>query len=206
MPVGLEQLSGQVRDDEAQKRDGSHHGGGHSNAEGYAQQQAADAAVIIHTQIDGLLLSKGQYVQQGQLFSQGKDYGCQKDQGKNNDLRVYIAEAGHQGVHQTVILIGIHDPGQRRLDAAEEGGQHCTHQQHIQYIVLCLFKDPAVNNCGRNAHEHHIHCKGQIRIGGCRTGRSQEKYHCRMDEGIEGIHPQQTGCHNGVVDDGLEHQ
>ena len=43
MAVGLEQLAGQIGDDESQKRGGAHHGGGHGGGEGPAQQQAAGA-------------------------------------------------------------------------------------------------------------------------------------------------------------------
>ena len=57
VPEGFQQLTGQVCDDEPQKGDGSYHGGGHGDAESHAQQQAADAAVVVHPQIDGLLLA-----------------------------------------------------------------------------------------------------------------------------------------------------
>ena len=205
MAEGLEQLPGQVGDDEPQKGDGPHHGGGHGDAEGHAQQQAADAAVVVHAEVDGLLLAQCQHIQQGQFLAQSEDDACQKNQGKDDNLGIDIAEACHQGIQQTVVLIGVHDPGQRGLDAAKEGGQYCTHQQHIQHIMLCLFENPAVDYCGGDTHEHNIHCKGQIGVGGHHAGRSKKEHHRRVDEGIEGIHPQQAGSHDGVVDDGLEH-
>ena len=57
----------------------------------------------------------------------------------------------------------------------KKGGQHRAHQQHIEHIVLGLLKDPAVNNGGGDPHEHQIHCKGQIGVGGHHTGGAQEK-------------------------------
>ena len=128
MPEGLEQLTGQVGNDEPQKGDGTYHGSGHGNAEGHPQQQAADAAVVVHPQVDGLLLAQGQHVQQSQFFSQREDDSCQEDQGKDDDLGIDVAEAGHQSIEQAVVLIRVHHPGQRRLDTAKEGGQHCAHQ------------------------------------------------------------------------------
>ena len=202
---GLEELPGQVGDDEPQKGDGSHHGGGHGDAEGHAQQQAANAAVIVHAQIDGLFLAQCQHIQQGQLFSQREDDAYQKDQGKDDDFGVDVTEADHQGIEQRVVLVGVHHPGQSGLDAAKEGGQHRANQQHVQHIMLCLFEYPAVDYCGGDTHEHHIHCKGQIGVGGHHAGRSKKEHHRCMDECIEGIHPQQAGSYDGVVDDGLEH-
>ena len=72
--------------------------------------------------------------------------------------------------------------------------------------MLGLFEDPAVDNGSGNAHEHHIHREGQVGIGGHHAGRSKKEHHRRVDEGIEGIHPQQAGGHDGVVDDRLKHQ
>ena len=60
----------------------------HGDAEGHAQQQAADAAVIVYPQVDGLFLAQGQHVQQGQHLAQGKDYACQQNQGKEDDFRI----------------------------------------------------------------------------------------------------------------------
>ena len=86
----------------------------------------------------------------------------------------------------------------------KKGGQHGAHQQDIEYIVPGLFENPAVNEGGRDAHEHHVHGKRQIGIGGDQTARAQEKDDCRMDEGVQRVHAQQTGGHNGIVDDRLK--
>ena len=42
---------------------------GDRDAQRHTQQQAADAPVIVHAQIDGLLLAQGEHVQQGQLLA-----------------------------------------------------------------------------------------------------------------------------------------
>ena len=57
------------------------------------------------------------------------------------------------------------------LDAAEEGGQHRAHQQHIEHIVLGLFKNRAVDHRGGDAHKHYVHCEGQVGVGGHHAGR-----------------------------------
>ena len=205
MAIGAQQLAGEISDDQAQKGYGPDHGRGHRDAEGNAQQQTADAAVVVHAQIDSLLLAQCEHVQQGQLAAQRKGHPRQQEGGKKQNFGIDVAEAGHQAAQQRVVFIGIHHPGEGGLDAAEKGGEHGAHQQHIQHIVLCFAKDPAIQQGGGDAHEDHIHAKSQICIGGHDTGRPQKEYNRGMNQGIQGIHAQQAGGHDGVVDNGLEH-
>ena len=86
MAVGLEELTGDVGDNQAEERDGAHHGSGHRDAQGDAQQQAADAPVVVHAQVDGLGLAQGEYVQQGQILPQRENDGGQQHQAEHDDL------------------------------------------------------------------------------------------------------------------------
>ena len=140
VPEGLEQLTGQVGNDEPQKGDGPHHGGGHGDVEGHAQQQAPDAFVIVHAQVDGLIFAQGEHVQQPKLPPQGEGHNPQHGQGEENEFGVNVVKASHQGRQQRVVLVGVHHTGQGRLDAGKERGQHRADEQHIQHIVLGLFK------------------------------------------------------------------
>ena len=63
MAVGFQQLSGQICNDEAEKGDRPHQCGGHGNAQRNAQQQAVDASVIVHTQVDRLIFSQREHIQ-----------------------------------------------------------------------------------------------------------------------------------------------
>ena len=67
-----------------------------ADAESHAQQQAADAAVVVHAEVDGLLLAQCQHIQQGQFLAQSEDDACQKNQGKDDNLGIDIAEACHR--------------------------------------------------------------------------------------------------------------
>ena len=46
-----------------------------------------------------------------------------------------------QGGEQAVVLIGVHHPGQRGLDAGEKGGEHGADEQDIEYIVVRFLKN-----------------------------------------------------------------
>ena len=65
--IGSQQLPGEVGHDESHEGDGPHHRRGHSDGQGDPQQQPAEAPVIIHPQVDGLLLAQGEHIQQGQV-------------------------------------------------------------------------------------------------------------------------------------------
>lgn len=93
-------------------------------AQGDDQQQAADAPVVVHSQIDGLVLAQGEHIQQGQIPPQDEDQPGQQHQGEDDDLGVDVFKVRHQGGEQAVVLIGVHHPGQRGLDAGEKGGEH----------------------------------------------------------------------------------
>ena len=51
-------------------------------------------------------LAQCQHIQQGQFPAQSEDDACQKNQGKDDNLGTDITEACHQGIQQTVVLIG----------------------------------------------------------------------------------------------------
>ena len=204
--VGFQELPGQVGHDQPQEGNGAHHGGRHGDAQRHADQQPADAPVVIHAQIDGLRLAQRDHVQQGQILAQHENDQGQHHQRGDNDLRVDVFKAGHQGLQQAVVLIGIHDAGHGRLDAGEQRGQHRADQQDIQYIVPRLFEQIAIDGRGDHNHQHQIHRKGQIAVGSQKAGRARRKHHRRMDQSVQRVHPQQAGGHNDIVDDGLKHQ
>lgn len=161
--------------------------------------------VVVHSQIDGLVLAQGEHIQQGQIPPQDEDQPRQQHQGEDDDLGVDVFKVRHQGGEQAVVLIGVHHPGQRGLDAGEKGGEHGADEQDIEYIVVRFLKEIAVDNGGHNAHQDHIRREGQVRAAGQKAARAGEKDHRRVNQGVEGVHTQQAGGDDGIVDDGLEH-
>ena len=68
-----------------------------------------------------------------------------------------------------------------------------------------FLKEPAVNYRGNQPHQHHIDGEGSVGVQRQKASGAREEDHGGVDQGIQGIHSQQTGRHNGVVDDGLKH-
>ena len=75
MPECLQELSGQVGNDQSQKGDRSHHRRRHRDADRHSKQKSADRPVIVHAQVHRLLSSKGDDVQKRQIFSQMQKSG-----------------------------------------------------------------------------------------------------------------------------------
>lgn len=117
-----------------------------------------------------------------------------------------FGETAHQGGEKTVVLVGVHHPGEGGLDAAEKRGEHRADEQHIQHVVVCFLKEVAVDHRGGKPHNYQVHGKGGVGVDGQDAPRARHEHHRRMDEGVQGVHPQQAGGNNGVVYHRLEHQ
>ena len=206
VPEGLQQLAGEIGDDESHKGDGPHHGGGNSNGKGHPQQEPPHAFIIVHPQVDSLFLAQSKHVQQSQIPSQRHNQQGQDHQGKDNDLGVHVGKAGHQGGEEAVVLVGVHNAGESGLDAPKERGEHRANQQHIQHVVVGFFEKVAIDHRGGEAHQHQVHSEGRIGVHRQNAAGTRRKHHRCVDEGVQGVHSQQAGGNDGVVDDGLKHQ
>ena len=162
VPMGLHELSCEIRYNQPKERNGSHHCRCDADAEDNAQQKSSDCPIIVNAKVDRLVLSQGDHIQEHQILPQDPAQRRQQDGGKDNDTCIDIIKVRNQRRQQCIIRIGIHDADHGRLDTAEERREHRADEQYIENMTAHLFKQPAIDNRRRNSHHQQVHHKGKF--------------------------------------------